>query len=98
MINSRCLFVRAIVDNARFRKCCEMLLLLCCYSAAIGADSTVFWVDGSEPTSMDERRIVPASYRNVRIELATFSLELTTVPHETNVSLHESDYLSLIHI
>ncbi|MEC9240418.1 MAG: zinc-dependent metalloprotease family protein, partial [Pseudomonadota bacterium] len=41
---------------------------------------------------MDERRIVPASYRNVRIDLATFSLELTTVPHETNVSLHESEY------
>ena len=92
MIKSGCTLVRPIVDKACFRRCWEMLLLLCCYSAAIGAESTVFWVDGLEPTSTDQRRIVPASYRNVRIDLATFSLELTTVPHETNVSLHESEY------
>ena len=66
--------------------------MLCCYSAAIGAEPTVFWVDGSEPTSTDERRIVPASYRNVRIDLGMFRLELATVPHENNVPLHESEY------
>ena len=60
MIESGCTLVRPIVDKACFRKCWEMLLLLCCYSAAIGAESTVFWVDGLEPISTDQRRIVPA--------------------------------------
>ena len=89
MSEGTCSLLRTITSKAIRR---GLRFLLVSLSPMIGAEPAFFWVDGSEPMSTDERRIVPASYRNVRIDLGLFRPELATVPHENDVALRGSEY------